>query len=138
MSDQSQPARPLPRPSNFTRPFWDAAREKKLVIQYCPDSGRYQFYPRPNSLYTGKRNLEWRPVSGKGTVYTYTVTRRAPPGFRGTEPYVVATIELDEGVRMMARLVNCPIDEVEIGMPVRVVWEALDENINYPQFEPDR
>ena len=58
------PAQPIPVPTNFSAPFWEAARQQKLVIQYCPDSGKYQHYPRPISIYTGKRNLEWREVSG--------------------------------------------------------------------------
>ena len=61
----------------FSRPYWEATREKKLLIQYCRASGKYQHYPRPVSIFTGKRrDLEWRQVSGKGELYSYTVADR--------------------------------------------------------------
>lgn len=121
-----------------SRAFWDGAREGKLVLQYCRDTGRFQHYPRPVSLYTGSRNLEWREVSGKGVVYACTVARVPSPGFGPeTIPYAVATVELDEGVRIIARVVHCAPDEVAIGMRVRVTFEDLGEQ-RYPVFEPDR
>jgi uncharacterized OB-fold protein len=136
MNDETKPTRPAPDPTNFSQPFWDAAKEKKLVLQYCLDSGKYQFYPRPVSQVTGKRNLEWREVSGKGEVFSYTVTRRPPPVFKGAEPYVLGSIELDEGVRMMSPIVGCAPEDVKVGMRVRVAWEE-NEGFNYPVFEPD-
>ena len=114
--------RPAPVPYHFSKPFWDAAREGKLLLQYDPDAGKYQFYPRPISVFGGRRNLEWREASGKGTVYTYTVSRRAPPPFKNVSPFVIATVELPEGVRIMTNLINCPPDRVKIGMPVRLAW----------------
>jgi len=131
------PSVPLPVPTGFSAPFWDAARQRKLVIQYCPESGKYQHYPRPVSIYTGKRNLEWREVTGKGFVYALTVTRRGPPAFRGQEPYLVATVELDEGVRLLTHVVNCKIEDARIGMRVRVCWRVLNDEFAFPVFEPD-
>ena len=60
--------RPLPRVNAYmdTRPFWQAANNGKLLIQYCKESGKPQWYPRPVSLATGRRNLEWREVCGRG------------------------------------------------------------------------
>ena len=133
----SPPSLPLPVPTGFSRPFWEAARQQKLVIQYCPESGKYQHYPRPVSIYTGKRNIEWREVSGKGFVYAVTVTRRGPPAFRGQEPYLVATVELDEGVRLLTHIVNCNIGDARIGMRVRLGWRALNDEFSFPVFEPD-
>lgn len=126
---------PAPVPHDFSQAFWDAAKEGTLLLQYCPDSKRYQFFPRPVSLYTGKRNLRWRKASGRGTVYSYTVTRVAPPGFEGRVPYIVATIELAEGVRMLTNVINCAPDDVAIGMKVRVAWEPRGD-FTLPVFEP--
>ncbi len=131
------PSQPLPVPTEFSAPFWEATRQQKLVIQYCPESGKYQHYPRPVSIYTGKRNIEWREVSGKGFVYAVTVTRRGPPAFRGQEPYLVATVELDEGVRLLTHIVNCKIEDARIGMRVRVCWRVLSDEFSFPVFEPD-
>ena len=128
---------PLPVPTEFSAPFWEAARQQKLVIQYCPESGKYQHYPRPVSIYTGKRNIEWREVSGKGFVYAVTITRRGPPAFKGQEPYLVATIELDEGVRLLTQIVNCKLEDARVGMRVRVHWRVLNDEFSFPMFEPD-
>lgn len=130
--------RPLPRVNVYmnTKPFWDAARQGKLLIQYCKDTGRPQFLPRPVSLATGRRNLEWREASGRGKVYSWTVTYSAWPGHEDRVPYVCALVELDEGVRMLANLAHCKFEDISIGMPVKVCWERLSEEINYPAFEP--
>lgn len=139
MATQTVPDRPIPKIGTFidSRPFWDGAREGKLVLQYCRDTGRFQHYPRPVSLYTGSRNLEWREVSGRGFVFACTIARVAVPGFADRVPYAVATVELDEGVRIIANVVNCAPEEVRIGMRVRVTFEPLGDQ-QYPVFAPDR
>ena len=127
--------RPQPIPTNFTAPFWEATRRREFVLQYCPVAKKFQHFPRPVSLYTGRRDIEWRAVSGLGTIYAITVTRRGPAAFRGREPYIVATIELDEGVRFMSNVVNCAPEEAAIGMRVRITWDPLEDGLNYPVFE---
>ena len=76
-------------------------------------------------------------MSGTGSVYSYTMTHVAPPGFEDRAPYALATIDLDEGVRMLAQLVNVAIEDVEIGMRVKVCWEDLTDDISFFTFEPD-
>ncbi|HTJ24759.1 MAG TPA: Zn-ribbon domain-containing OB-fold protein [Candidatus Limnocylindria bacterium] len=127
----------MPKIGTFvdTQPFWDAARERRLVLQYCRDTGRFQHYPRPVSVYTGSRNLEWREVSGEGTVFACTIMRVPSPGYAGPLPCAVATIELREGVRIIARIVDCEPEAVTIGMRVRLAWEELGET-HYPVFRP--
>jgi uncharacterized OB-fold protein len=115
--------------------FWAAIAERKLKLQYCRDAGRFQHYPRPVSVYTGRRNLEWREVSGLGATYAVTVMRVPGLGYAGTPPYCVATVELDEGVRIIARILNVPPDTVQAGMRVRLTWESIGEGA-YPAFEP--
>lgn len=138
MSEARKIPRPLPRPNAYidTQPFWDAARQGRLLIQYCKDTGRPQWFPRPVSLATGRRNLEWREVSGRGTVYSFTVTNSAWPGHEDRVPYVCALIELEEGVRILANLLNVKPEDARIGMPVKLCWERLSEEISYPAFEP--
>ena len=130
--------RPLPVPTKTSQPFWDAAKERRLVIQYDPDAGAYQFYPRPGSVTTGKRNLEWREVTGRGSLYSYTSTLVPTAGFEDRVPYLIATVDLDEGVRLLANVVGVTEDEAEIGMRVRVRWDDLSDDITYFAFEPDR
>ena len=130
--------RPLPRVGAYmdTRPYWEAARNGKLVLQYCRDTGKAQFFPRPVSMETGRRNLEWREVSGRGTVYSFTNTFSAWPGHEDRVPYLCALVELPEGVRMMVNLLNVKAGDVKIGMPVKVCFEQLSDEIRLPQFEP--
>lgn len=130
--------RPMPRPNTYmnTQPFWDAAKQGKLVIQYCKDTGKPQFFPRPVSMANGKRNLEWREVSGRGKVYSYTNTFSAWPGHEDRVPYLVALVELEEGVRILANLFNVKAEDVKIDMPVKLYWEKLSDDINYPAFQP--
>jgi uncharacterized OB-fold protein len=82
------------------------------------------------------RNLEWREASGRGTVHTFSVVHAAPAvGFEGQVPYVIAVIDLAEGPRMMANLVNCAPEAARVGLPVRVVFEQRGE-MRVPQFTP--
>jgi uncharacterized OB-fold protein/nicotinamidase-related amidase len=127
---------PAPQPSDFSQPFWEATKRKVLLLQYDPQVQQYQFFARPVSIYTGRRNLEWRASSGRGTVYTYTLVHHAPvPAFARRTPYTVASITLAEGVRIMAHLINCRPQDVRIGMDVQLTWEPRGE-YNIPVFEP--
>jgi len=136
----NRPIRPktssIPKPSALTKPFWDAAKEKKLVIQYDPDSRCYQWWPRALSVKTGKMNLEWREVSGNGNLYSYTVTHVPALGFEDKVPYLVGLVELDEGVRIISNLSGITEDNAKIGMPLRVTWEKLTDDINLFSFAP--
>ena len=79
-------------------PFWEATKQKKLVIQYCKTAKKYQHFPRPVSIFTGRRrDIEWREVSGKGTVFSFTIAHRGTPAFQGSEPYAIASVTLDVG-----------------------------------------
>jgi uncharacterized protein len=127
--------RPAPQPTSFTQPFWNATRERRLLLQYCTVARKFQHYPRPVSIYTGRHTIEWRAVAGTGRIYAFTVTHRAPPPFRGQEPYVVATIELDEGVRLMSNIVGCRPADVRVGVRVRLAWAPTAEGFNFPVFE---
>lgn len=124
------------RHANFSRPFWDATRDKKLVIQFCPRTQQYQFFPRPVSLFTGRRALEWREVTGNGRIFSYTVAALGYGPFRGHEPYLIALVQLDEGVNIMANIVNCDVDMIRIGLEVVPYWAPLSDGTNLLMFEP--
>lgn len=130
--------RPLPTPTETTRPFWDAAREGRLVLQYDPVEGAFQFYPRAGSVATGRRNLEWREASGTGTLYAWTVTHLPAAGFEDRAPYLVGLVDLDEGVRILTNLVDVAEDELRIGMRLRVAFEPLSDDMRYFCFAPER
>jgi uncharacterized OB-fold protein len=124
-------------PSNFSKPFWDASGQKRLLLQYCERTGQYQFFPRPLSLFTARRGgLVWRESPGRGSVYTYTVTHLGAGPFRGHEPFIVALVELEEGVRILANIVNCTAEQIHIGLPVSPFWHELGDGKCLLMFEP--
>jgi uncharacterized protein len=137
MSDQKPAGRPVPKPNVYTdtAPFWNGVKEGKLVLQYCPETKQFQHYPRPVSIYTGKKNIEWREVSGKGTIYACTVIRIPGPGLDGRLPLCVATVDLDEGVRFIGNVLKCTPEELKIGARVKLAWDKLDDEHSYPAFE---
>lgn len=131
--------RPLPPARSFSAPFWDATREKRLVIQYDRVADAYQFYPRPTSIFTGRRDtLEWREVSGRGKLFSYTIVRRARPPFRDHEPYVVAMVTLDEGVNVMSNLIGCAEEDLATDLPLKPYWHPLSDGRHLLLFELDR
>jgi uncharacterized OB-fold protein len=130
-------SRPVPKRDVYvpTKPFWDGARAGKLVLQFCKDTNRFQHPPRPVSIYTGSRNLEWREASGTGQIYACTIVRIPGPGVEGRLPLSVATVELEEGVRIIANIIGGNPEEVTIGRRVVLAWDRLDGNTPYPAFK---
>lgn len=132
-------SKPLPKPDPVTQPFWESVKNHNMEIQRCNDTGRFFFYPRGMSPYTLSDNISWQPVSGKGTIYGFTIVYMdRMPGYQGEAPYVVALVELEEGVRMMSHIVNTPPDpdHVKVGMPVEVVYDDVTPEITLPKFQP--
>ena len=129
-------SRPVPRPNVYvnTQPFWDGAKEGKLMLQYCTVAKRFQHYPRAVSLYTGRRTLEWREVKGTGEIYACTAVRIPGPGLDGRLPLCVVTVQLDEGVRIIANLLDCTPEDMAIGKRVKLAWDKLDGDTPYPAF----
>lgn len=131
----SEPQRLLPQPTDLTRPFWEAAQEYRLTAQYCQSCRQAQCYPRPFCVKCGSDQIEWKTLSGKGRIYTYTINYRAPNAFMKTRlPYAVAVVDLDEGIRMMGNIVEGDLADIKIGKPVHVVFETLSETLKLPQF----
>jgi hypothetical protein len=130
--------RPVPTPTNVSRPFWEGTKQGKLLLQRCRACGTHQYYPRPVCMRCMSRELEWTEASGRGTVYSYTVTHLPPEGFEGREPYVLVSVDLAEGARMLGTLLDVAPDAVRIGMPVRATYERLTDDITLLQFAADR
>jgi uncharacterized protein len=126
-----------PTPRSFSRAYWEATREKRLILQYDRRSGRYQFFPRATSIYNGHRDLEWREVSGRGEVFSYTIAYRARPPFQGHEPFAIGLVTLDEGVNVMGNIVHCTRDQLKIGLRVKPFWMPLANGAHLLMFEPD-
>lgn len=127
--------RPLPTPTDTSLPFFEGARERKLVLQRCPRDGFF-FYPRshcPGCLGTDWR---WEQVSGRGSVHAFTVDRVGhDPALAANVPFTIAIVELDEGPRMSANIVGCDVDDVRVGMPVEAAFEDIDD-VTLVRFQP--
>jgi hypothetical protein len=133
-------ARPIPPTSELTAPYWEAARRGELVVQRCGACDERPFPPRARCPRCGADSLAFAPVSGRGTVYSYTVAQRAPhPVFSGQLPLVVAIVELAEGPRLFTNVVGCDPASVTVGMAVEVAFEPIDDSeLVLPVFTPTR
>jgi uncharacterized OB-fold protein len=141
MADEKQTIRkPLPELTPVNQPFWDAAKAGKLMMQKCEDCGTWIFCPRPVCGECASEKLEWVPLSGRGTIFSFTIIRevvgQALRGFAPDIPYVTAWIDLDEGPRFCSNIIGTPIENVKIGMPVAAVFESSGEGITLPKFKP--
>jgi uncharacterized OB-fold protein len=129
--------KPLPRVDEESKGYWEACRRHELVLQRCGDCGTLRHYPRALCPSCLSERIEWLRATGSGTVYTFTITHQnQAPGFRDALPYVLAYVELDEGVRLLTNIVDCAPDAVRIGMPVEVVFEDATPEIALPKFKP--
>lgn len=131
------PPKPIPVADPLSKPFWDAAAQGQLVIQRCADCRRYFHPPVSLCFRCGSEDLGHEPVSGRGHVYSFTVTRDARHrAFQHLQPYIVAWVELEEQERL--RLIcNMPAEDVgrvAIGSEVEVFFEPIDPGRRLPQF----
>jgi hypothetical protein len=137
LNDTQNVTREPPRPRTFSRAYWEATREKRLLVQYDPRAGKYQFFPRATSIYDGRRTLEWREVSGRGQLFSYTIAHRARPPFQGHEPFAIGLVTLDEGVNVMGNIVNCTAEQLKVGLRVKPFWAPLANGTHLLMFEPE-
>ena len=129
--------KPLPTIVGETKPFWDSCRQGKLLLQKCGRCAEYQFYPRGICAECWSSDIRWVQASGKGTVWTFTVTyQNRTPGFVEEIPYVLALVELEEGVKMFSNIVQCNPREVKIGMAVEVTFVRANDQVTVPYFKP--
>jgi uncharacterized OB-fold protein len=138
------PFRILPRLTDRNRHFWTGGADGELRFLRCQDDGTYVHPPTPRCPKCYGKNLEVEDVSGRATVLTYSVNHQQ--WMPGPEvPFVVAIVEIieQEGVRLTTNIVNCDVDDVRVGLPVRVVFEEHAdpahedaEHVWIPLFEP--
>jgi len=131
--------RPLPRPTPESKPFWDGCRNHQLLIQKCKSCGDLRFPPSLLCPSCSSLETEWVPSSGKGEIWSHAVFHKVyHPAFERNIPYVVAVVELEEGVRMVTNIVGCAPDEVSIGMAVEVFFDDVAPEVTIPRFKPSK
>ena len=137
VSAKQPQAKPLPRMTHDSREYWNFAREGQLMLRACRQCACLFYYPRMLCPRCTSDDLGWQRASGRGTVYACTSVYRAPhDAFRAEVPYVVAIVELAEGVRLMSNITGCDADAVAIGMPVELWFDAAGEDFRIPKFRP--
>lgn len=128
-------AKPLPRITSDNGQFWDAARRHELRLQRCLDCRHLWYPPGPVCPACLADRHEWVPISGLGTVSSFVVFHKAWfPAFAGETPYAVVQVELEEGPRLTANLVDVPPEEIRVGMPVIVVFDDVTAEVTIPRF----
>lgn len=130
-------AKPVPTITPELRPFFEAAKQHRLVVQRCERCGLHRFPPRELCSGCLSREASWVPVSGRGEVFSFNVMHQVyHPGFAAEVPYAVVQIKLVEGVKMISNLVGIAPHDIRIGMPVEVVFEQISDEITLPKFAP--
>ncbi len=126
--------RPVPVPDALSAPFFEGAARGELMLQRCGSCGAFMWPVKPRCVECFSGEIEWVAASGRGELYSFVVVHQRYPGFE--EPYVLATVETTEGVRFETSIVGAEADELEIGMPLEVVFEPVSEDVVVPKFKP--
>ena len=119
-----------------TKEFWDATALGKLLLRSCNDCLTPIWYPRPYCPVCQSMNTSWIESSGKGVVYSYSITRKGQGVWADKAPYIVAYVELEEGPRVLTNVVAPNVDDVHIGMHVQVIFDDTGEGLSIYRFAP--
>jgi len=131
--------KPLPQPKHEDKEFWARAKKHELLLKRCGQCGNFYWYNNTMCPACLSPDIEWVKSSGKGKIWTYTITYHNPqPIWDSEAPYISVHVDLEEGTRYVARLFECKPEDVKIGMPVEVIFEDVTEEITLPQFRPAR
>jgi uncharacterized OB-fold protein len=129
--------KPLPRPTEDTAPYWEAAHKSELRMQQCGDCGHIRFPPALLCARCLSERADWVRLSGRGTVFSWIVVHQSQhPAFNADTPYNVTIVELEEGPRLHTQLIGCANDQIRIGMPVEVVFDRINDEVTLPKFRP--
>jgi uncharacterized protein len=133
----SEYRKPLPDLSGPMKAFWEAAKRHRLVVQRCLGCGAHRFPARDLCSRCLSREVDWVPVSGRGSIFTWAVMHQVyHPGFADAVPYAVVVVELEEGARLISNLVDCPTADIRAGMPVEAVFDDVTAEATLPKFRP--
>ena len=130
-------AKPLPRITRDNRPFWEACRRHQLALPHCTACAHAFWPPGPLCPFCFAAAVEWRRVSGRGTVSSFVVVHpKWFPAFAAEIPYNAVQVELEEGPRLTANLVGVANDAIAVGLAVEVVFDDVTDEVTLPRFRP--
>ncbi len=131
--------KPLPAMRDLTKQFYGWCKQRELRFQRCTNCGAWRHVPREVCAQCGSWQWEWARSSGRGKVFTWTVVKRAMhPAFQADVPYAASVIEMEEGVRLVSRVLDCGPDDLEMDMPVAVAFEDVSPEVTLPLFRRAR
>lgn len=136
MAATSGSPRALPVRNLDNDEFFESCARQAMALQRCAACQRFRYYPAPICPHCGSLEFAWEPVSGRGSVHTFSWVHRPAPGFEDLVPYAYALVELAEGPVLATNIVDVGEDELVIGMPVEVVYAKLTDDITLPHFRP--
>jgi uncharacterized OB-fold protein len=128
--------KPVPVPDEASRPWYEGARRHQLMLQRCGACGTAMAPVKPRCITCFAPSPAWVAAAGQGTLYTYTIVHQSYPGFADQVPYNIAVVELEEGVRVTANVVDCDNDQLRIGMALEVVFDDITDDVTLPRFRP--
>ena len=125
--------RPAPEPTIDSKPYWDGLKERRLLLQQCGNCGLIRHYPRPMCDACHSLEVRWIESSRQGRLYAWTeVHHPFVPGFREEIPYVMATVELAEGVRLQCQMLDAEADALRLDLPVEIVFREVQDDLVLP------
>lgn len=129
--------KPLPLIIPDTAPFWESCRRAQLCLQRCATCATWRYPPAPVCPRCAASEAFWTPTSGKGRIYSFVVYHRAfHPAYAEEVPYAMALVELDEGVRLLLRVVECAPESLAIEMQGEIRFLPLTTEVHIPVFAP--
>jgi len=129
--------KPLPAISSLNQSYWEGLKRHELTLQRCGDCGKVWYPPAPFCPQCWSRNVTWQKLSGRGKVNTWVVFHQAYfSAFKDALPYNVAEVELEEGPRLLTNLVAVDNADIEVGMPVEIVFDEVTEEVTLAKFRP--
>jgi uncharacterized OB-fold protein len=131
MSDYT---RPIPQADEESRPFYDGAREHKLMLMRCLGCRAWRLPSRPRCPDCWSTETEWAQASGRGTLYSFGIMHQKFPGFENETPYAYAIVELEEGPRIVSNITGLPDDELRVDMPLVAYFDDIADDATLVRF----
>lgn len=133
--------KPLPTPDAETQPYWDGTKAHELRVQRCSQCGKLRWPPRGFCPNCYSWQSEWVPLAQTGSITSYVVVHHATAAFADDAPYSIARVAIDGAdgeVTLEANVLDCPSEDLKVGMPVEVVFLDVTDEVTLPQFRPRR
>lgn len=129
--------KPIPVPDETSLPFFQGARAHRLMIQRCAACGAAHWPVKTRCAVCLSTQIAWMQASGRATLYTFSLVHQVVhPGFASEVPYILAEVDLQEGLRVISTIVDCPQAELCIGMPLDVTFLDITDEVSLPAFRP--